>query len=301
MVELKADISLSGTEFASVPYFDGIFYGNGYTISGMYLDGIGSQLGLFRYIGVLGEVYDLNVKGYIVPAGSKTEIGGIAGVNYGMIHNCTFKGTIYGEDTIGGIVGLNTLYGQIINCGSDAIVVATNNAGGIVGRAYYAYLRYNDNFGDVISSSNYVGGIAGIAINTNFVDVNITASKSSDVIKGANIVGGFAGLNVVNDPSVEYYNLNSSVSVLASFQSGQTDTCAKFTSGKEYVQQTLSATLKPFETSFEQGFGTAGAVFGFITSNPNNYRVIDSKTGKETIKARTFEREIEKTVKYDAR
>ena len=132
-VELKADISLSGTDFAGVPYFDGTFYGNGHTISGMYFDSIGSSLGLFRYVGVLGEVMDLNVKGHIVPTGSKTEIGGIAGVNYGVINNCTFTGNIYGEDAVGGIVGVNTLYGQILNCVSDAVVVATNNAGGIVG------------------------------------------------------------------------------------------------------------------------------------------------------------------------
>jgi len=133
VVELKSDISLSGTGFKGIPYFDGTFYGNGHTISGLYIDGVGSQLGLFRYVGVLGVVADLNVKGYLVPTGSKTEIGGIAGVNYGTIQNCTFNGTIYGENAVGGIVGENTLYGQVLNCGSNAIVVATNNAGGIAG------------------------------------------------------------------------------------------------------------------------------------------------------------------------
>jgi len=133
IVELKADINLLGTDFEPVAYFDGTFYGNGYTISGVYVDGIGSQMGLFRYVGALGVVTDLNVKGTMIPTGSKTEIGGIAGVNYGIINNCTFVGNVCGEDTVGGIAGVNALYGQIIGCGSDAVVVATNNAGGIAG------------------------------------------------------------------------------------------------------------------------------------------------------------------------
>ena len=165
---------------------------------------------------------------------------------------------------------------------------------GLFGKAEYATFR-NINFevGTINSTARYVGGIAGIAINTSFVDVKVNSLQNSNFIKGANIVGGFVGLNVVNDPTVEYYNLHSSVSATANFQSGQTDVSAQFTSGTEYVQQTLYSRLKPFDTTYEQGFGTAGAVFGFITSNPNNYRTFDN--GKEVIKQRTFTKEIKKT------
>jgi len=162
---------------------------------------------------------------------------------------------------------------------------------GLFGKTEYATIR-NINFeiGNINSIARYVGGIAGIAINTSFVDVKVTSNE----IKGANIVGGFVGLNVVNDSKVEYYNLNSSVSATASFQRGQTDVSAEFTSGIEYVHQTLYARLKPFDSTYEQGFGTAGSIFGFITSNPNNYRTVDAATGKETITARNFVKTIHK-------
>ena len=97
VVELKADINISGHEFEGISYFNGTFHGNGYAIRGMNLKEKGSQQGLFRYIGELGIVADLNVYGVVSPEGSQEEIGGIAGVNYGTIKNCTFTGAVSGQ------------------------------------------------------------------------------------------------------------------------------------------------------------------------------------------------------------
>ena len=159
---------------------------------------------------------------------------------------------------------------------------------GLFGKTEYATIR-NINFEieNMNSTARYVGGITGIAINTSFVDVKVTGMDKT-AITGANIVGGFAGLNIINDPTVENYNLYSSVSVTANFHNGQNDVgAALFSSGKEYMQQTLYATVVAFQTPYEQAFGTAGAVFGYITSNPNNYRVVD-ENGNSTIYAREF-------------
>lgn len=132
-VELQGNLDLSGIDFPGIPYFNGTFLGNGYTISGLTIKGIGSQLGLFRYVGELGKVKELHIKGTILPTGSQMDIGGVAGVNYGTIENCSFAGTICGQENVGGIVGTNKLFGQILNCSSNALILATNRTGGIAG------------------------------------------------------------------------------------------------------------------------------------------------------------------------
>ena len=49
-VSLTGNIDFSGKEFAPIPYFNGVFEGNGYTISGVKYTKAGSNIGLFRYI-----------------------------------------------------------------------------------------------------------------------------------------------------------------------------------------------------------------------------------------------------------
>lgn len=132
-VELKADLDLKNVEFEGIPYFNGFFDGKGHTISNILLDGKSSQYGLFRYVGELGVVSDLEVSGAVTPDGSKEEVGGIVGVNYGVIQNCSFEGTVCGDDTVGGVAGWNCSTGQIISCSSNALVLATDYTGGIVG------------------------------------------------------------------------------------------------------------------------------------------------------------------------
>lgn len=133
VVELKSEINISGLEFEGIAYFNGTFHGNGYTIKGMNLKEKGSQQGLFRYIGESGIVADLHVVGAVSPEGTQEEIGGIAGVNYGTIKNCTFTGAVSGQKSVGAIAGINKSYGQILECKSNAIVLATDYTGGIAG------------------------------------------------------------------------------------------------------------------------------------------------------------------------
>ncbi|MBQ8279258.1 MAG: hypothetical protein IJZ23_05400 [Roseburia sp.] len=132
-VELKNNINLSGVEFSGIPYFNGVFDGNGHEIINVKIAEKGSQYGFFRYIGELGVVSDLRVSGIITPEGSQEEIGGIAGVNYGTIQDCSFGGRVAGVDTVGAIAGLNCSTGKIIGCETDASILATDNTGGIVG------------------------------------------------------------------------------------------------------------------------------------------------------------------------
>lgn len=133
-VSLICDVDFSGSEFVPVPSFCGEFNGNGYTISGIELDAKGSYQGVFRYIYVQGRVSNLNVKGSIAPEGSKSFVGGIAGENNGTIENCTFDGSVKGENVIGGIAGSNKENGRIIQCSTYGSVSGENSTGGICGK-----------------------------------------------------------------------------------------------------------------------------------------------------------------------
>ena len=62
-VELDADVSLDGVNFAPIPSFGGTFNGNGHTISGLTISGKYSMAGLFAELQESAVVKNLNVPG----------------------------------------------------------------------------------------------------------------------------------------------------------------------------------------------------------------------------------------------
>ena len=143
-VYLKHDLDVSNSKFAAIPTFGGTFNGGGHTISGLKITKAGSVQGVFRYIQNSGKVINLNVSGTIQPSGSKQELGGIAGINYGEILKCSFSGSIVGSKSVGGIAGVNETTGTIKGCSSSATVTSDRWAGGITGK----------NLGSVFYSTN---------------------------------------------------------------------------------------------------------------------------------------------------
>ena len=105
-VKLLVDLDLSDTAFEGIPIFCGTFEGNGHTISGLSITCDGSALGLFRYLTATAVVRNLKAAGQIAPGGTRSDIGGIAGHNAGLIENCTFSGDITGADNVGGLAGV---------------------------------------------------------------------------------------------------------------------------------------------------------------------------------------------------
>lgn len=132
-VRLTSDLDLGGKAFKGVPYFNGVFEGNGYKIVNVKLTPKGSDYGFFRYIGAEGIVKNLHVSGMIKPSGSQKNIGGVVGVNYGTVIECSFAGEVSGISSVGGIAGYNAETGTITGSESNALVLATNYTGGIAG------------------------------------------------------------------------------------------------------------------------------------------------------------------------
>lgn len=133
-VRLTADIDLSGQAFAPIPTFGGTFLGDGHTISGLRITASGSNMGLFRYLQTGAVVQDLHVSGSVAPGGSRSTVGGIAGVNAGAIRNCSFRGAVKGAAAVGGIAGRNEASGEIAGCSVFGSVLGQSATGGVAGR-----------------------------------------------------------------------------------------------------------------------------------------------------------------------
>ena len=222
IVYLEADIDLTEAGFESIPIFCGIFEGNGHTVSGLDISTHGSQMGFFRRLSLTAVIRDLNVVGQVMPQGSRSSIGGIAGENAGRIENCTFSGTVSGGDGVGGIAGVNTLTGIIENCNTNGSIHGNHFVGGIAG----------ENAGVIRSCAN------GAEINTtaqqNSVDLSditmdtLTGAESANTVTD---IGGIAGTSsgmidgCVNLGSVGYKHMGYNIGGIAGSQSGYMANC----------------------------------------------------------------------------
>ena len=132
-LSLTADIDLSGREFSSISIFAGEFDGNGHTISGFENLKASSESGFINNLTDSGKIKNLTIEGKIAVEGNAENIGGIVGVNNGIIENCTFRGSLVAEKAAGGIAGLNEEDGSIVNSKNEALIAAKKRSGGIVG------------------------------------------------------------------------------------------------------------------------------------------------------------------------
>ena len=149
-VYLMRDLDLTDKVVEPIPVFNGTFYGQEHTISGLCYEGDGYVTGLFRYVGANGVLQNLNVQAQISSSGEKECVGGIVGINYGILSRCSFEGTVDGKNLTGGIVGINESCGQLYNCVVRGRVTGSYSTGGVVGKNYgqihqcYNYAGVND-------------------------------------------------------------------------------------------------------------------------------------------------------------
>lgn len=212
--------------------FNGIFDGNGHTISGLYINSKFEYTGLFGYAGDEAEIKNLTVCGS-VNAQSDTDnscsVGAIAGYNSGTIENCHNKAAVKTE---------NICY-----------------VGGIAGEGYNGIIRLCSNSGEISSDMYIVGGICGLN-STTIENCYNTGSISGDMqiggicgliiygdtencynigtIKGNEIVGGIIGDAIVGSFENCYYleNCNADGTVFDMDYCGTVKTAEEFFSGE---------------------------------------------------------------------
>lgn len=192
--------------------YNGIFDGNGHTVSNLKLTTKKYQKdthyetycqGLFGIIGQGGTVKNLTVDGKInIKAGGNeylkaaNYVGGIAGINAGLILNCANNASVTGHFNVGGIAGAvggqfsggKRIGGRVINCVNNGAITATStslaHAGGIAGQLSLGDISYSINHGTVLApykqdDSSYarivgLGGIAGSGANTDGSSIDLS-------------------------------------------------------------------------------------------------------------------------------
>ncbi|MDD4493479.1 MAG: InlB B-repeat-containing protein, partial [Eubacteriales bacterium] len=194
---LANDLTLIGWEGYGYNWFestgfDGIFFGNGHTITlGQPADT--TSAGVFKKINPNGKVFGLTVTGFV--QGSEYEgTGGIADINWGSIQNCSAENLIISAEgrAVGGITGINI--GTTENCTVSGILIErASDAGGITG-INYGVIKYDGVNGRVVDvttrSVSCAGGITGRSRYFNDNQVTINIAENCDISVTVNIAGG---------------------------------------------------------------------------------------------------------------
>ncbi len=233
--KVTTDIELGGidNEFTAIgkssdSYFRGTFDGDGYTISGLYIN--------------QPEVDNQALFGYTFCA---------------TIMNITISGQVTGNDCVGGIVGRNHYASTLSNCYSNVKVSGMSRqacVGGVVGYNNESSTLTNcHNSAEVssIGTSSYVGGVVGY----NNSSSTLTNCYNSGVVSGASSVGGVVGLN--NDGSQVTNCFNS-----AKVNDTGTYACVGGVVGWNYTSSTITNCHNGAEVSSTGSNPRIGGVVG---------------------------------------
>ncbi|HOS16724.1 MAG TPA: hypothetical protein PKX15_06935, partial [Bacteroidales bacterium] len=131
---------------------------------------------------------------------SKDTVGLFGFLDNASISNLSIRGTIKGNNYVGGICGIINTQVIIDNCSNYTTILGNNYVGGICGYNYKGTIKncINDSniFGD-----NYIGGICGYHISSG----SISDCINKDIVSGEDYVGGICGFN--QGPSLNNINL----------------------------------------------------------------------------------------------
>ena len=224
-VSLDSDLDLSGEEFRGIPIFCGTFLGNGHTIRGVTLEENGSFQGLFRYLTDTARVESLCLEGVVSPGGSAGETGALAGSNAGHIINCSFSGTVSGNENIGGLVGINAVSGVVEDCRVEGFVSGNHFIGGIAGKNN-GVIRSCENKAQVNTTAQQN--------NVNLSDITLESLTKSEAASTVTDIGGIAGRSVgviracINRGDVGYRHMGYNIGGIAGTQSGYIAECTNY-------------------------------------------------------------------------
>lgn len=186
----------------SAASFQGVLDGNNKRIYNLYMN---SQYGFFRSVGAAKMGLIMNL-GLVDCAVTSLDMGGVLAArvgSYGVIRNCYVYNSILngGSKNVGGLVGINE--GLIISSYSSCIITANTYCGGFAGansgRIYNSYAMGK------ISGTSKVGGFVGE--NTGYI---ITSFSTTLLLNAGDECGGFSGGDTVNGIKGCFWNVESS-------------------------------------------------------------------------------------------
>lgn len=227
-VYLMNDISLSESDFTSIPIFNGRFYAQGHVISSYNYGGDGYVTGFFRYLEKDAIVRDLTLAGMIEAKGQEQITGGIVGVNAGSVENCRFSGRISGRSECGGIAGINEADGNLLDCINEGEIFAYYYTGGICGKNFG--LVYGcKNIGNLNNSTEWVeedDAMSGEFL-TSFTESDAPESRVRTGVDTGGIAGYSRGalINCSNEGVVGYEHTGYNIGGIVGRQSGSITGC----------------------------------------------------------------------------
>ncbi|SMG37673.1 InlB B-repeat-containing protein [Fibrobacter sp. UWB13] len=198
--------------------YQGVFDGNGHTISGLILSELYCHSSSHAACGFFGRIESGNlviknlgiVDSYVFGGNS---VGGFVGAMYGkslVIANSYFEGVVKGYEDVGGLIGYtDRTQTLVLSCFHRGPVEGAADVGGLIGLSYETKgsltMMYSYNEGSV-SATQAVGGLIGGEI-TDFLHLsnsyNVATVSSSK--KGG--IGGLVGY-LKNDSTLVYNSYN---------------------------------------------------------------------------------------------
>ncbi|MCI9406469.1 MAG: M56 family metallopeptidase [Oscillospiraceae bacterium] len=233
---LTADIDLTGVDFIPMGMnerylshwddddardpsrrgFNGVFDGQGHTISHLRLDAaqleylgdphyVLNGVGLFANIGANGVVKNLKLEDCTVtsPLDYNAQLGAtglLAAQCSGQVQNVSVQGTVEGAYSVGGLAG--DMGGSAYNCSADVTARGFSEVGAFAGDASYAVLQNCTATGQVVSlpvrgvspgdaTPISFGGFIGFSVRGTVLDCDVSVYVSTTVV--TNWVGAFGG------------------------------------------------------------------------------------------------------------
>ena len=206
-------------------HFGGNFDGNGYTITGMYVDGSiapetdeNSYTSDGKYAGLFGKAYadasitDVTIRDSYVTSESMAAavvclVSSLNGEKFPLIANCDVEATVRAKG-VGGVVG-NLYGGELTNSvmrGRVHSIATESDQGGVVGyvsglKGTPAKVNNCVNYAELSGNNIYVGGIAGSATYG-----NIMSCVNYGNVTGYTHVGGIVG-KVDDSADLSYGNV----------------------------------------------------------------------------------------------
>ena len=202
--------------------FTGTFDGNGYTISGLYINRPKENNDANKFLGVFGYASDSSLisnttidKSYIK---GFSLIGAIVGQTQGSIKNCNNYSNLYGNYWVSGICGLVKTNGSktspiVENCTNYGAVITNEGfASGIttvISVDTPIEVKNCVNYGNILgNAANGVGyGNGGIVSHANTAKCNVLLENCINYgnVSGAPLMGGISGYNHINSSGQIYY------------------------------------------------------------------------------------------------
>jgi len=184
--------------------FMGVFDGQGYTISGLFINRTTMHSGLFGASG--GVIKNVVLTDAYVYAASN-QVGILAGgINTsGIVYNCSSSGFVSGEEYVGGLVGF--VLGSVYTSRSDAHVECIiAECGGLVGGTYDVGSIYDSYSMGILDdeSKDATGGFLGYAEGSGII-YHVYTNNSIESSAGGGLIGSNEGLTIDNS----YYDANT--------------------------------------------------------------------------------------------